>query len=461
MRALNDTDDARAIHEASIRLLSDPGVKLEHEEVLALALDAGAAPGGEAAVVRLPQAMVEEYVALCPPSVTLAARGAPTRVLRADSDPVFWSAPGMHMYRDGVRRSFTSADMADMTRLLDRLEHVSVVFGMSLEDVPPPARDVVGLSIIARNTSKHARVLCFSPQGAEAIVEMRQAVSEDPWLSVGFTAHGPLRWTNLALDIFYRTAGHGIPVTVNGEPMAGASAPVTIAGAAAVGNAEILAGLVVNQLMEPGRPCIYNFGLAHTMDMRTAIAVTGGPENALFAEISGMMGRYYNLPSASWASTEAMTPDAQAGLEKAFAYQTHIASGVSAIWGVGQLESELTVSPAQAVIDNEIVGHALRYRRGYDASDSGLAVGLIRDVGIGGSYLDSDHTLERFRDELHEPHALWRDRHAAWAAAGSPTLERRAEEIADGLMGQPAESHLDASQASELDRIVGRTLSRL
>ncbi len=457
----DDTHDAEAIHEASVGLLSDPGVKLEHEEALRLALGAGARPAGDTGVVRLPREMVDEYVALCPSSVTLAARGATTRAVGPDSDPVFWSSPGMYMYRDGVRRPFTSTDMRDMARLLDRLEHVSVVFGMSLDDIPPPARDVVGLSIIARNTGKHARVLCFSPQGADAIVEMRYAVSDLPWLSIGFTAHGPLRWTNLALDIFRRTAGHGIPITVNGEPMAGASAPVTVAGAAAVGNAEILAGLVVNQLMEPGRPCIYNLGLAHTLDMRTAIAVTGGAENALFAQISAMMGRYYGLLSASWASTEAMTPDAQAGLEKAFAYQTHIASGVSAIWGVAQLESELTVSPAQAVIDNEIIGHAMRYRRGYDADDDDLALDVTRAVGIGGSFLDSDHTFARFRQELHEPHALWRDRHAAWVGAGSPTLERRAEDIADEHMRTPAEPHVDASQAAELDRIVNDTLSRL
>lgn len=378
--------------------------------------------------------------------------------MSADCEPSFWSCPGLYMRHDGSRRPFTSGDMADMTRLLDRLEHVSVVFGMSLDDIPPAARDVVGLSIIARTTRKHARVLCFSPEGAHAIVEARHVVSPDPWLSLGFTAHGPLRWTRLALDIFARTAGHGIPVTVNGEPMAGASSPVTIAGAAAVGGAEILAGIVVNQLLEPGRPCIYNLGLAHTMDMRTAIAVTGGPENALFAQISSMMGRYYGLPSASWVSTEAMTPDAQAGLEKAFGYQTHVDAGVSAIWGVGQLESELTVSPAQAVIDNEIIGHVLRYRRGYDLTEDAMASEVTRSVGIGGSFLDRDHTFEQFRTELHEPHALWRDRHAAWTANGSPPLARRAEDIADGLMREPAEPCLDDHQVAELDKISAAVL---
>ena len=116
------------------------------------------------------------------------------------------------------------------------------------------------------------------------MAEMKKVIGDYPWFSVGFTAHGPLRWTNLALEIFKRSAGHGIPTTINGEPMAGVSGPVTLAGSAAVGTAEILAGLVINQILEPGRPCVFNLGLAHTFDMRTSIAVTGGPENHLFAQ---------------------------------------------------------------------------------------------------------------------------------------------------------------------------------
>jgi len=164
--------------------------------------------------------------------------------------------------------------MAALTRVLDQLEHVQAAFGMAMDDIPPAARDAVGLQIMARNTTKHIRALCFSSQGARAMAEMTSVVGDTPWFSVGFTAHGPLRWTNLALEIFKQTAGRGMPATVNGEPMAGVSGPVTLAGAAAVGNAEILAGLVINQVLEPGRPCIHNLGLAHVFDMRTAVAVS-------------------------------------------------------------------------------------------------------------------------------------------------------------------------------------------
>jgi trimethylamine:corrinoid methyltransferase-like protein len=446
---MNDTD-AQRIHETSLELLADPGVRIEHDEIRQMLLDDGAKPGAEPEAVRLPREQVDELLARCPNEVTLTDRHGAATVLTATSEPMFWASPGMSIWHGGEHRPFNSDDMAHMARLLDQLEHVDAIFGLAMDDVPPPARDVVGLNVMAHNSSKHLRALCFSPGGADVMTEMRPVVGDHPWFSVGFTAHGPLRWTHLALDIFKRTAGHGIPTTVNGEPMAGVSGPVTLAGSAAVGNAEILAGICVNQLLEPGRPCIHNLGLAHVLDMRTSIAVTGAPENALLAKIGAALGRYYNLPSASWVSTEAMCPDSQAALEKMFGFHTHMDAGVSSIWGVSQLESEMTVSPAQAVMDNEMIGYAKRFRCGVPVTDESLALDVTREVGISGSFLASEHTLEHFRTELFEPQVLFRQNRDHWHATGAPRLDAQAEAIANDLMANPVDTGLDDDQLREL-----------
>ena len=455
-----DEVDAQRIHEASLALLSDPGVKIEHDDVLALLKRHGGREGGDPQSIRMPPGLVRECLEICPSEFALTDLRGQARRLSPTAEPLFWSCPGMNLWRAGACRPFTSQDMAETARLLDRLGNVDVVFGMSMDDVPPGARDVVGLNLMAHNTGKHIRALCFTPDGAETMAAMRDVVGDHAWFSVGFTAHGPLRWTRLALEIFRRTAGKGIPTSVNGEPMAGVSGPVTLAGSAAVGNAEILAGLVINQLLEPGRACIYNLGLAHVFDMRTSVAVTGGPENALYAEVSGAMGRFYQLPSASWVSTESMCPDAQAGLEKMFGFRTHVESGVTTVWGVGQLESEMTFSPAQAVIDNEMIAYARRYARGVETSDEALALSVTREVGAAGSFLAHAHTLEHFRDELYMPRLLWRKRREDWQAEGEKRLEERAEEVAAELMRQPAEPALAQDQLRELDRIVDRFIAR-
>ena len=453
--------ECEMIHSASLALLDDPGVKMEHDRVCGLLLKAGAREGTDAQVIRFPREMVSELLALAPETVELTDRAGGRRELTATSPPLYWTIPGLNVERDGATRPFTSKDMADIARLADRLENVHGVFGFSMADVPPAARDFVGLRIMAENTTKHLRALCFTPRGAEAMMEMRQALGDHPWFSVGFTAHGPLRWTGLALEIFLKSAGSGTPVTVNGEPMAGATGPVTLAGSVAVGNAEILAGICANQVIEPGRPCIHNMGLAHVMDMRRALTVTGGPENALLAAAGADMARFYGLPSCSWVSTESMTPDSQAALEKMCGFLTHAQAGVSLIWGVGQLESEMTISPAQMVIDNETIAFAERYLRGFDVNEDTIALDLTRDVGIGGSFLATEHTLKNFRESILHPGVLCRMRRENWAEQGAKTLRQAAQDKADELIASAPGAGLDEDQKKALKEIEDRYLAEL
>jgi len=441
-------EELELLHETTLGILEGIGVRLEHDGVVARMLKAGARPGLGPQDVKFPRKLVAECLALAPREVRLARRDGRVDVLTCDSPPVFWTNPGMYLWTGTERRELTSADLAAVARLCDRLESVQGVMGMAMRDVPPRHRDFTGVRVIAENCRKHVRALCFTPQGMEALAEMKP-VFPGNWLSVGFTAHGPLRWTNLALAIFEKSAGAGIPATINGEPMAGVTAPVTLAGALAVGNAEILSGIVVNQVLEPGRPVIYNLGLAHTFDMRNATAVTGGPENALFARASAELGRFYGLPSASWASTESVYDDAQAALEMAFAIQAHSAAGASLVWGLGQLESEKTISLARLVIDDEAVAFCRRFGRGFAVDAGSLQFELIREVGIGGSFLDSEHTLANFRNELWEPRILNRR-----PREGCPEpLEAVARRRAGELIAADAGEKLGAAELAELLRI--------
>ncbi len=427
-----DPSQLEQTHNASLKILNEVGVRLEHEDVLARVMAAGASPGGGSSEVRFPPEMVNEYLRLAPGEVVLdSASGGISSRLASEGESLFWTCPVLNYWTGAERREVTSGDLAAVGRLCDHLPNVQGVMGVAMADVPPAFRDFVGVRILAENTRKHIRALCFSGKGMEALAAMKPLLP-GAWLSVGFTAHGPLRWTHLALDIFLRSAGLGIPVTVNGEPMAGVSGPVTPAGSIAVGNAEILAGIVVNQILEPGRPVIYNLGLAHAFDMRHATAVTGGPENALFARASAALGRFYGIPSSSWVSTESLFEDQQAGLEKMFGLETHMSSGVNLIWGLGQLESEMTLSLAQLVIDNEMVDYVRRYLRGFDVNDDTLALDVVREVGIGGSYLETEHTLRNFRDHIFHPVLLNRDRRQKTSRPLHEVAAEKAQSILEG-----------------------------
>ncbi|GAI50027.1 unnamed protein product, partial [marine sediment metagenome] len=146
-----------------------------------------------------------------------------------------------------------------------------------MDDVPPPVRDIVGFRLIAERTQKHIRPCMYSPENAEAIRNMSDILLDGrqykdcPIYSLGYSICTPLHWTESALKLFVGSAGYSIPVTINAECMLGGSSPVTLAGGITLGNAEILSGIVINQLFEEGRPVIHNLGFSHVLDMRTSV----------------------------------------------------------------------------------------------------------------------------------------------------------------------------------------------
>jgi trimethylamine--corrinoid protein Co-methyltransferase len=442
------------IDGAARALLEDPGIMLEDEEIYAAVLEAGARPGAKPFVARIPGGLIDDCLARAPREVRFADRRGGVHSTSPDSPSRFWTGAALFYLDKRGFRAIGQRDLAEFARVIDALDQVDVIVGTSTEETPPAQRDFVGFRIMAQNTGKHLRALSFSPKGGEAMIEMARiladgrSLEEAPLFSMGFTAHGPLRWTALALGVYRRTAGHGIPVTVNGEPMAGASAPVTLGGAAAVGTAEILAGIAVNQLLEPGRPCLFNLGFAHVMDMRQGFAVTGGPENVLLAVAGAQLARHYGLPSVSWMCTDSLHYDAQNALEKMMAAVTHTQAGVSTIWGVGQVESEKTISPVQALIDDEIIATVRRYLRGFATDEESLALEEIRRVGICGSFLDTDHTFTHFREEVFLPERLVRVQRMS--ADERADLVSRAEDRVDEILAGRTEPILEEKVEQEL-----------
>ncbi len=452
--------DIEQIDHTARALLKDPGIRVEDDEIVSRLLACGAEPGSAAQVVRFPESMVNEYLALAPQRFLIADRKGDGRNVSPGGEPGFWTAAALfYLDRKGFRPIYRK-DLADFTWVIENLPEVEAVVGTATEDTPPAHRDFVGFRIMAENTKKHLRPLSFTPRGGEAMIEMARVLSsgktlrENPVFSVGFTAHGPLRWTNLALGVFKSTAGHGIPCTVNGEPMAGATGPVTLAGTAAVGTAEILSGIIINQVLEAGRPCFFNLGFAHVMDMRFGFAVTGGPENCLFAAAGAELARHYRIPSASWACSDSLSYDSQNAMEKTLALLTHTQEKVSVIWGIGSLESEKTVSPVQAVIDDEIVRLVRKYLAGIRVNEETLALREIRRAGISGEFVSSPHTYEHFRGTIFEPRLAVRLQRSL-AEAGT-TMTGRAEEQVEKLLSAPRLPILDEKTREELLKIEKR-----
>lgn len=276
---------------------------------------------------------------------------------------------------------------------------------------------------------------------------------ERPIVSTGFSILSPLHWSALALGVFKETAGLGVPVMINSEPLAGATAPVTLAGCLVIGDADVLSGIVINQLLEPGRPCFYNVGFAHVIDMASAIALTGSPENALLQAAGAAVAQFHGLPCASWMSSEAMVADQQAAFEKMMMGMAHVLSGVNFIWGAGNLESTLAMSPEALVTDDEIAGYCMRLQRGFEVDERALALDVIRSAAPSGDFLTADHTLENYREVLSRPLLATRTRRDEWMSRGGRTFGEAAEQRVREILARPTTPCLDDRQLAELLRI--------
>jgi trimethylamine--corrinoid protein Co-methyltransferase len=450
--------DCEKIHQDALVVLDKVGVRVDDPEIVRMLQDAGATIDSENRV-HISAELVKWALGQAPRQLKIADRTGRLWHLSPEEGTVVLTGNALYITRGKVRTDLGSGDLAQLARVVDACDHIHAMVGTSIADYPPTSRDFVGFRIMAENTAKHLRPCIFTPAGARTVMEMAQVLlegttlREGPIVSTGFSIISPLHWTALALGVFKATAGLGIPATINSEPLGGATAPVSLAGCLVIGDADTLSGLVINQLLEPGRPCFYNVGFAHVFDMAAGLALTGAPENALLQAAGADMARFHGLPCASWMSTEAMCADSQAAFEKMMTGLAHAAAGVNFIWGAGNLESTLAMSPEALVTDNEIAGYFLRFRKGFPVDEESLALEAIQESGRSGDFLNSPHTLKHFRQVLSRAQLAVRGRRGDWEARGSHSLEESAEERVRQILAKEPKPYLDARQQAELKRI--------
>jgi trimethylamine--corrinoid protein Co-methyltransferase len=277
-------------------------------------------------------------------------------------------------------------------------------------------------------------------QIASLIAGGEDKLAEKPFLLNYSEAISPLRFPKHVVDKLIFCAEKKVPICFPSGSNAGGGAPVTLAGAMAMGIAENLVGLVVHQMAAKGSPFLFGPNVS-SLDMKSSVVCYGCPEWSLTqAALADMRDEIYGLPIWAYAgASDSKVMDAQAGAESMFSIITSMLSRANLIHDVGFLEYGSTSSLEMVTMANELVRMSRHFARGIEVNEQTLALGVIERVGTGGPgsiFMTDDHTFDHFMDALFIPALIDRSRFDSWDEAGSKDLYKRCNEEAKRLLAE-------------------------
>lgn len=461
-------DHLEAIHEASLTILEEIGMDFLHAEARAILKAAGADVDPSSERVRFGRDFVQGYVGLAPKSVTLHARN-PARNLTIGGDYVAFcsvaSAPNA-ADRDGGRRPGNHADYQNFIRLGQTLDAVHLWGGYPVEpaDIHASVRhlDAIFDMLTLSDKAVHAYSL-GALRNTDAIEMVRiargidhETLEQEPSLFTIINSSSPLRLDNPMLEGIIQMAQRNQVVVLTPFTLAGAMAPVTIAGAIAQQNAEALAGLVFTQAVRPGAPFVYG-GFTSNVDMKSGAPAFGTPEYMKAALLGGQLARRYGLPYRSSNACAANTMDAQAAYESVFSLWGAIMGGTNLLMhGAGWMEGGLHASFEKMILDADLLGMVAEFLRPVLVNDDELALDAIREVGPAGHFFGTAHTQARYRTAFFAPMVSdWRN-YESWQEAGSPTAYDKTNRLYKEHLAAYVPPPQDAAIREELEAFVKR-----
>jgi trimethylamine--corrinoid protein Co-methyltransferase len=452
-----DESGCHAIHVATLEVLAETGVEVQHEKALALLGKAGARVDGTRA--RIPPQLIEEALGTAPRRVTVTSRGG-ADPLRLESGAVYFGTGSDCIYVLGPgardRRSATLGDVQEFAALQERLPDVDFVMSMAHpHELPADFAPVTQFAAMLRGTAKPLLMVPEDARHIELFKEMAAACgAEDSWALYAMPTP-PLVHGQESADRLVRCAELNVPMVYATALLQGATAPASPAGFLVVANAEMLSGLVIAQLANAGAPFVY--GVAQgSMNPRTAHVVYCGPEEMAIQQASADLARHYGLPSfGNGGCSDSLMLDEQWAFEAGMTLLTAAMSGVTLLHDIGYVASGTASSFESVVAMDELVRYVKAYLRGVTIDEQSLAVEEITAVGPGGTHLARKYSRQHYRDYF-MPELIAQESYDAWAAAGGASMLERVAERTRTLRESEPEYRLEPDAALQLDALVAK-----
>lgn len=408
----NMSEDLRQIHLASMRILEETGMKFHHPEVIEILKKHGVKVNDQTAYFTREQ--ITEWVGKAPASFKMYARNPKYDITVGGDNVECFPAYGspLVMELDGAKRPANMQDYVELLKLHHQCEHFNANGGIIVQPADMTIHHGIGVLLYATLLYSDKCIVTGSGKAeeVEALMDMlgvvfgKEELAKKPRAATIVNTNTPLQMDRNMLETLLVYTKYSQPVVLAACSMSGTTAPVTLAGTMALSNAEVLAGIAVSQMMQPGTPVVYGTQTT-TSDMKTGSIAIGSPEGALCYQYGARLAKAYGLPCrGGGALTDAKSLSVQAGYETMLTYlATHGAKTNIIIHAAGITDSYGCVSYEKLIADFEIIGMVRRYLKGMEVNAETLAVNVINEVGIAGQFLTQEHTMKHCRKEPYLP----------------------------------------------------------
>jgi trimethylamine---corrinoid protein Co-methyltransferase len=452
------------VHQVSLEILENTGLLVRNQRARQIFAEHGAQVDEASEIVRIPAAVVERYRVLFPPTFTFYARDSRYDVTVPDDSPLILtgsSAPNIIDPVSGVERRSRSEDLACVAYLINELPGYDVFSISTLaEDAPAGQFSLSRYYPSIKNTTKPVRANT-PPDQVDQVLELiyhiaggEEAFRAHPWVTHHYCpVVSPLTMDFDSTQLLIIFSELDLPSYFSIVPNAGLTSPLTMLSTLAQCNAEFLAAAVLTEMIRPGKAVIYST-LPTVADMRSGAYSPGAIETGMLHMACAQMARFYDVPSGGYIGlSNSKLNDAQSGYETAASVIAGYLGGVDIFNMGGLLDSLMAFDFAKAIIDNEIALMMKRIKRGFEFSEENFALDQIAQVGPGGMFAGTEHSLERMRSAMFLAEISDRDPRAQWQERGGLDAQARALLKARQILTRPNPVALSPDMDAELRAI--------
>ena len=468
IRAVSD-DELEAIHLASLRVLRETGIDFLDDTARRQLAEAGADVDGNR--VRFDAELIAQLISTAPAQFTLHGR-EPCRDLILGGDHIVYTSVASPPFVTGLgrdRRNGNREDYRNLIKMGQVLNAVHTVAGYPVEpmDLHPSVRHLHATHDMLTLSDKFTFVYSLSRQRNQDAIEMvriargidEATINQETSIFSVINASTPLRYDTVMLHGIQEMSSRNQLIVITPFTLAGAMAPVTIAGALVLQNAEALAGIAYTQVVRPGAPVSYG-GFTSNVDMRSGSPAFGTPEYWKACLVGGQLARRYGIPYRSSNVNASNSVDAQSAYESVISIWGAVMGGVNLLLhGAGWLEGGLLTSYEKMVIDADLLNMVTEMLKPITVDDASLAVEAIAEVGPAGHFFGTSHTQERYATEHFQPMVSSWTNFENWDDGGRLEAHDRAEKLAHLIIAAHEEPPMPDERRAELDDFVERRVA--